>query len=578
MAAISQRNNFILTAIPGSGKTFVVGKRIHDLHSTETILPYQGIATLSFTNNASRETEDTYYLTSGKRIKYPDFVGTIDSFLNQFIVTPYAHLVMGDRTKPPTIVSSNDFLYKKYPQMNKYARAYTPLDVTYRVDGSITHSSSGFEESMKQMMHKNNLLSLGDISYYAMKILETTDIASLLIKRFPYIMIDEAQDCSDVQMKIIDILVGTGHENIMLIGDPFQSIYVWRNARPELFIDKVNNWNSLSLDISQRSGNAICQLLNRFHQCEEYIKPCNSVQDCRVAVMSTENLDEVNSTVRNFFEKCEEMEINVSRENVGILCGSNFLVSSFSGIKESNMYNLWKADIASCCSLPIRAKSKFFKADYTGAMNLLVNYFYYQVNHSLPKNNDELERSGLLLIDRKVLIWNCLNKIPNFEVDLDTWIFQANNVISETAGLLGIEIKYPLIKKRFRNGEEPSGVMTSWLVERNESTYKIASKMTVETIHQAKGKSYDAVLVPFVARSQKVNINKLINALSCKNLFRDNTSEDERCIYVAFSRPKKLLMISVPKDEHLSLFDGSAQVKPEELDTVSTSFSKSLAL
>ncbi len=574
LTAISQRDNFILTATPGSGKTFVVGKRIHDIYLKETILPYQGIAALSFTKNASKEIEDTFYLTSGKRIKNPDFVGTIDSFLNHYIVTPYAHLVMGDPNKSPTILTSSEFIYKIYPQMRRYASSYAPLDVTYKVDGSITHNKSGSETSMKQMMYRNNFLSLGDISYYAMKILETTDLADRLIHRFPFLMIDEAQDCSDVQMKIIDILVNAGHRNLMLIGDPYQSIYVWRNARPELFIDKVTSWNSLSLNISQRSGQAICQLLNNFHQISNQIQPCNDVLNCEVVIISTENIDDVNSVVKYFAKKSNEMNIPLAKENLGILCGSNGLVSKFSGIKEKNMFSQWKTDHFICYSLPIRAKSKFDKSDYSGAVNLLTDYYFYQLNQEFPKNENELESSGLTSIDQKVLIWHCLHKIPNFDMTLDTWIFKCNEVLKETSVLLGVEIKYPITKKRFRAGDEPTGDMTSWLVERCESTYLLSSKMTVETIHQAKGKSYDAVLVPFVNRSQKININKLTTALSSKNLFRDSTCEDERCIYVAFSRPRKLLLISVPKDQDLSLFNGFTRIKSDELTTELASISE----
>lgn len=554
LAAISQRDNFVLTAIPGSGKTFVVGKRIHDIHRTELIQPFQGIAALSFTNNASKEIEETYYSTSGSRVRNPDYVGTIDGFLNQYIVTPYAHLVMGNSTKQPQIITSNDFLFKRYPRMNSYKRFYAPLDVTYKVDGTLTHTLSGYEAQMKQMMYQNNLLGLGDISYFAMKILEKTDLIKGVINRFPYIMVDEAQDCSDVQMKIVDMLVEAGHNNIMLIGDPFQSIYVWRNARPELFNKKVGSWNSLSLDVSQRSGSDICRLLNQFHQDEEHIKPCVEVTSCNVLVISTEGLDEVNSAAQYFLEKCKEIGIGINKDNVGILCGSNGLVSKFYGVKENKMYDQWKNDHAACYSLPIRAKSKSLKADYAGAVDLLLSFFFYQKMDVLPNNKEQLEESGLLLISNKVLIWKCLHAIPDFDRNLDDWISQTNVVLKETADLLGIEFKYPVTKKRFRAGQEPTGILASWLVQKSESTYTITSDMTIETVHQAKGKSYNAVLVPFVSRSQKISISKLTDAIREKSMFRNEKCEDERCIYVAFSRPKRLLVISVPKNKDLSLF------------------------
>lgn len=565
LAAINQRNNFVLTAIPGSGKTFVVGNRMHDIHKTEILQAYQGIATLSFTNNASSEIEETYHSTSGRRIKSPDFVGTIDSFLNQYIVAPYAHLVMGNSNKQPKIIISNDFFYKRYPGLKR--TSYKPLDITYKVDGSLTQTSSGYETLMKRMMFQNNLLALGDISYFAMKILEKTDIIKGLIDRFPYIMVDEAQDCSDVQLKIIDMLVDAGHNNIMLIGDPFQSIYVWRNAKPELFIEKVEKWFSLSLDISQRSGGDICKLLNQFHPTEDYIKPCTRIKNCHVVVVSTEGLDEVNAPVQFLSKKCEELAISIEKNTAGILCGSNGLVERFSGIKETKIYDQWKTDHAACYSLPIRAKSKLLKADYLEAVELLIKFFFYQENNSLPINNSVLEESNLLLINSKVLIWKCLHAIPDFERSLDEWIIETNRVLEETAALLGIKINYPVTKKRYFSGQEPTGILTSWLVQKSEDIHGVTSSMSVETVHQAKGKSYEAVLVPFVSRSKKVSIRKLVDALNIKDLFRDESCEDERCIYVAFSRPKRLLVISVPKDENLELFNEFATINAEALST-----------
>ena len=47
-------------------------------------------------------------------------------------------------------------------------------------------------------------------------------------------MVDEAQDCSDVQMAIVDESTSSGHKEIMLVGDPFQAIYQFREGRTEI--------------------------------------------------------------------------------------------------------------------------------------------------------------------------------------------------------------------------------------------------------------------------------------------------------------------------------------------------------
>lgn len=62
-------------------------------------------------------------------------------------------------------------------------------------------------------------------------------ITQNLVRRFPILIIDEAQDTTELQMAIIDKLSQYGAESIMLIGDPDQAIlngilpvhiYLWK--------------------------------------------------------------------------------------------------------------------------------------------------------------------------------------------------------------------------------------------------------------------------------------------------------------------------------------------------------------
>ena len=50
--------------------------------------------------------------------------------------------------------------------------------------------------------------------------------------RFEHIMVDEFQDTNALQFELVRVL-GDAYRNICVVGDPDQSIYSWRNARPE---------------------------------------------------------------------------------------------------------------------------------------------------------------------------------------------------------------------------------------------------------------------------------------------------------------------------------------------------------
>lgn len=79
-----------------------------------------------------------------------------------------------------------------------------------------------------------------DAIYFTFRILDKyPSIAQNIVRRFPILIIDEAQDTTELQMAIIDKLSQCGAESIMLIGDPDQAIlngilpihiYLWRNT------------------------------------------------------------------------------------------------------------------------------------------------------------------------------------------------------------------------------------------------------------------------------------------------------------------------------------------------------------
>jgi len=65
-----------------------------------------------------------------------------------------------------------------------------------------------------------------DANYFALKVLQKyPNIANALVGRFPEVIIDEAQDTTEIQMAIIDELVKAGLKEIILVGDQDQAIF-----------------------------------------------------------------------------------------------------------------------------------------------------------------------------------------------------------------------------------------------------------------------------------------------------------------------------------------------------------------
>lgn len=92
---LEAEGRIVLCACPGSGKTFIVGKKLLKYLQTWSY-PYRGIAVLSFTNVASEEivrqtsqlSEDGFLF-----VDFPHFIGTLDSFINNFIFLRFGYLM-----------------------------------------------------------------------------------------------------------------------------------------------------------------------------------------------------------------------------------------------------------------------------------------------------------------------------------------------------------------------------------------------------------------------------------------------------------------------------------------------------
>lgn len=140
-------------------------------------------------------------------------------------------------------IKNKIFIYNSIQAMQDANKIYEILKKLSKV---IISFSNKFQEKKKE----EDILDYNDIEHYALEILENknekgeyekSNIAKEYEKKFLEIAIDEYQDSNFVQEKIIN-LVSNG-KNIFMIGDIKQSIYKFRNARPELFKEKYDKYD-----------------------------------------------------------------------------------------------------------------------------------------------------------------------------------------------------------------------------------------------------------------------------------------------------------------------------------------------
>lgn len=116
------------------------------------------------------------------------------------------------------------------------------------------------------LWHQQKAMSLDydDLLILAVKLLETDK--KTLEKwqtQLQYIMVDEFQDASEIQFKLVSLL-SKKHGNLFVVGDPDQTIYSWRGAEPKILVnfDKTMNAETVILNQNYRSTPHILKVAN----------------------------------------------------------------------------------------------------------------------------------------------------------------------------------------------------------------------------------------------------------------------------------------------------------------------------
>ena len=269
----------LVIAGAGSGKTKVLTTRIAYL--IEQKIPSYNILAITFTNKAAKEMRERL------EVLVPDnntFVGTFHA-LGVRIIRENAPLLGLDRNF--TIIDSDDALsiIKKIIKDNGYdPKLATPGYIRNRIS-KIKNEMLTNEEINKffntpqdqiaekvyydynDILKKNNSVDFDDLLLLPVKLfINDKDILESYQDRFKYILIDEYQDTNDVQYKLSRLLASKYH-NIFVVGDPDQSIYMFRGA---------NFHNILNFEKDYKNA-AVIALEENYRSTKNILDAANSV-------------------------------------------------------------------------------------------------------------------------------------------------------------------------------------------------------------------------------------------------------------------------------------------------------------
>ncbi len=542
---LESRGKIVLNACPGSGKTTAVAFKLTQL-TQECEVNYgafAGIACLSFTNVAKQEIGSKYQEISGQILGYPHTLSTIDSFINRYITLPYYYLLKKG-TDRPLILNKVTFLDSmklgnfKNKQGKPLRYSYPPSEIKIEADNSYSwkgkkakpdivdeQTFNNYCKVYKKWQSDHGYLDNDDSSCIACHLLSKYPaIASNLVKRFPYLIIDEAQDTSEIQYHIFDCLIKAGLANIELVGDPSQSLYEFREARPDLFMQRFNdteNWRSLRFNRCRRSSQRIINQYCMLRSNTEAVitSSCLHTSDHSVKVLryDVNNLKQLIDR----FTKLTGQALN----NYILVRGATHLEQF--GVK-AVLENPWKTGVAKSL---IEAEQYFTQGNTKMCIEIL-HFFLSSVQ--LPdqdlKSQKAHARNLKADVNVNIRLFNFIRQMPSVDDTITGWTAKMTNHIKAT-----LDITFDLQLKQKKGAAYYEQNVKKLLYPSVDLPFPVA------TIHSVKGKTFNAVLLVLSEKSTGASIS-LSDFIQTDAL----PGEKQRMIYVALSRPECLCCIAVP--------------------------------
>lgn len=196
---------------------------------------------------------------------------------------------VSDEENLERVKSIRDSIKKKTSKLIEDSFSMTIEDALNGIKNSypymkmISRLTLEFINRFKEKKRERNILDFNDLEHLCLKILIESDednninpssVANGFREYFDEVLVDEYQDSNNVQEAIIDLVSRKTLENpnVFMVGDVKQSIYRFRQAKPELFLDKYNKYSLEDSEVNRK-----IQLYKNFRSREEVISGVNYI-------------------------------------------------------------------------------------------------------------------------------------------------------------------------------------------------------------------------------------------------------------------------------------------------------------
>lgn len=573
-AVYIKEKNVLVVASPGSGKTTVIINRVN--HLIEDLKINEGnIIVITFTRAAADNMRNRYK-SIFKKEKAP-FFGTFHGLFYKILLREGYDIKIMDGGKGHAIIKSVLSRYfddvnddKVREVMNNISMFKTSLCTIDEFKSTV--SKDIFLECLKVYegsKEREGLWDFDDLSVTVLKLFtENKRVLEKYRRMFKYILVDEFQDCDNIQVSFL-LLMNKDNE-LFAVGDEDQCIYSFRGSKPEYMVnfhETFKNGVKVKLLTNYRSKNNIVEVSKRLidknenrnekeiisycdsHGIVHYSTPYNEyMQGEEIAKYIKENyqgtyadnavLYRTNMESRSMIDILTKRKIPFVLLDKGYNFFNHFICKDLINYLKLSIDQYDKNAFAWIINKPFRYISK----ENLGYIN---SYQEHKSPFDILINKKDMPPFQCKKIDdlRKEILY--LNKMS---------LGSAIQYIISTMGYIDYLREYANkygqslddledVLEEFKGAAEGFKTITEFLIHVNNVEEQIESSKAVEdgvilsTIHGVKGMEFNNVYI--------INCNEEV--IPHKSSMEENIEEERRLFYVAITRAINNLYVFSPK-------------------------------
>ncbi|MEJ9233093.1 UvrD-helicase domain-containing protein [Peribacillus butanolivorans] len=556
--AISAGGSIDVVAGPGSGKTTVLIAKC-GLLLNETAKSDKGTCLITHTNVAVDEIRTGLTKIGINDIEYPNFIGTIQEFFNNFFAKKAFHLILGE--KKFRVLDDEEYQEKFeelfdqrkpdwYDGNNPKANNWKPKviisdNLSYTIESNARPSyKNAFNESIRTLFswgivtnHQCLELSKWYINRYGVQ------FKKAMSNRFKYVLLDEAQDTSYLQFEMLNYLFSDEEISFQKFGDPYQALYNIFDGNNDAWIPtKQIGANYREISETSRFGNSIANVVKNV--CVEKYDSFTSLNiiasfDPHYIIYNDEkDLIKKYRDLINYYEMESDSFSNSRKKDAILSPFHNDLIRLFSVYTKPS------------------SKERNNQSPIKKIFHFLVDLFSKEEDIPFMDTRKKIESS----LYCKTILSKCIMEVVNRDLKVISIIDLLEAVLSDLTNGEKTEFSKVSVESQidyFRH------VFFSSMGNESEEK-KNDSDFYIGTVHSAKGETHRSTLLVLNTKFTNYQNNTellmfelltgylLGNYTDPKEIVDDieknETIKSLKLAYVALSRPTHLMAIAIPEN------------------------------